>query len=126
MTKALPMTLPADFTWIEAREEDDWAGARLELDGCAVVEVRPCRSGWLVTPVLPDPANPQPNVAVRSVAAGMRWSARWARERIPRLRVLVAQHRGSATPPASAPTPERHPPTAPLYAQLRVCEAIDA
>ncbi len=103
MTKALPMKLPQDFAWVEAQPDDDWMGARLELDGHPVLEVQPCRSGWLVRVVLCDPLNPQPNVAVRSVAAGMRWSARWARNRVSRLRALVAETHWP--PPALQPDP---------------------
>lgn len=105
MTRALPMKLPEDFAWVQSTPEDDWHGARLELDGQAIVEIQPCRSGWLVTVLLPDPDNPQANVAVRSVAAGMRWSARWARSRIGRLRSLVA-----ASHPDAVSTLPRAPP----------------
>lgn len=98
MTKALPMKLPDDFNWIEAPPEAEWEGARLELDGQAILAVQPCRGGWLVTVLMHDPFNPQPNVAVRSVAAGMRWSARWAKGRIHRLRSLAAEARRAASP----------------------------
>jgi len=99
MTRALPMKLPDDFHWVLAQPTDDWVGARLELHGCALIQVQPCRSGWLVNILLPDPDNPQANVAVRSVAAGMRWSARWARDRVGRLRVLVAEQPALVLPP---------------------------
>lgn len=85
------MKLPDDFSWVQALPEDDWSGARLELDGHPVIDVLPCRSGWMVTVRLDDPDNPQANVAVRSVSAGMRWAARWARSRVGRLRVLCAE-----------------------------------
>jgi hypothetical protein len=85
------MKLPEDFAWVQSQPTDGWVGARLELHGCPVIQVQPCRSGWLVRILLADPDNPQANVAVRSVAAGMRWSARWARDRVGRLRVLVDQ-----------------------------------
>ncbi len=114
MTKALPMKLPADFIWVESQPEDDWSGARLELDGCPILQVQPCRSGWLVTVLLPDPLNPQANVAVRSVAAGMRWSARWARSRVGRLRSLVADRQ-------RVPAPLLHSAAAALYR-----ESVDA
>lgn len=103
MTRALPMKLPDDFVWVQSQATDDWVGARLELHGCPVIQVQPCRSGWLVKILLSDPVNPQSNVAVRSVAAGMRWSARWARDRVSRLRVLVAEQ-GDCDPP---PAPDR-------------------
>lgn len=116
MTRALPMKLPDDFSWVLAQSTDDWVGARLELHGCAVIQVSPCRSGWLVQILLTDPLNPQANVAVRSVAAGMRWSARWARERVSRLRVLVEEQPCPAVtrdvaPPRSAVTPLLHQPS---------------
>lgn len=104
MTRALPMKLPEDFNWVLAQSNDDWVGARLELHGCAVIQVSPCRSGWLVQILLADPLNPQANVAVRSVAAGMRWAARWARDRVGRLRVLVDEQ-SCASVTRDAPTP---------------------
>lgn len=91
MTKAVPMKLPDDFQWIEAAPDDDWSGARLDLDGHPVLEVSACRGGWLVVVLMDDPRQPQANVAVRSVPAGMRWSARWALARTDRLRVLAAR-----------------------------------
>ena len=91
MTKAVPMKLPDDFQWIEATPDDDWSGARLDLDGHPILEVSACRGGWLVVVLLDDPRQPQANVAVRSVPAGMRWSARWALARTDRLRVLAAR-----------------------------------
>lgn len=97
MTKAVPMKLPDDFQWIEASPDDDWSGARLDLDGHPVLEVSACRGGWLVVVLMEDPRQPQANVAVRSVSAGMRWSARWALGRTDRLRVLAARR--------NAPTP---------------------
>lgn len=110
MTKAVPMKLPSDFTWVEATSDDAWSGARLLLDGCSVLEIHPLRDGWLVSVQLHDPLNPQANVAVRSVAAGMRWSARWARSRIARLRVLAATERRRAPVPVApiAPLPRPH------------------
>ncbi|WP_141452795.1 hypothetical protein [Pseudoxanthomonas sp. z9] len=105
MTKAVPMKLPADFTWVEATADDTWAGARLMIEGCRVLEIHPCRDGWLVSVRLHDPLNPQANVAVRSVAAGMRWAARWARSRIARLRVLAAGERRHAVAVAPMPLP---------------------
>lgn len=118
MTKAVPMKLPDDFRWVEAAPGDDWSGARLELDGHPVLEVSACRGGWLVVVLLDDPQNPQPNVAVRSVPAGMRWSARWAQSRTERLRVLAAR-RAVARPHAAA-----HPPAA--TREVRAKEALDA
>lgn len=91
MTKAVPMKLPDDFQWVEASPDDDWSGARLDLDGHPVLEVSACRGGWLVVVLMEDPRQPQPNVAVRSVPAGMRWSARWALGRTDRLRALAAR-----------------------------------
>ena len=76
MTKAVPMKLPDDFQWVEATPDDDWSGARLDLDGHPVLEVAACRGGWLVVVLMDDPRQPQANVAVRSIPAGMRWSAR--------------------------------------------------
>jgi len=92
------MKLPDDFVWVQSQATDDWVGARLELHGCPVIQVQPCRSGWLVKILLSDPVNPQSNVAVRSVAAGMRWSARWARDRVGRLRVLVDEPDSGCAP----------------------------
>lgn len=94
------MKLPDDFIWVEALPGEAWIGARLQLDGHDIVEVQPCRSGWLVKVLLDDPDNPQANVAVRSVAAGMRWSARWARSRVSRLRMLITET--TNTPPMDA------------------------
>jgi hypothetical protein len=91
MTKAVPMKLPDDFQWVEAAPDDDWSGARLDLGGHPVLEVSACRGGWLVVVLMDDPRQPQANVAVRSVPAGMRWSARWALGRTDRLRVLAAR-----------------------------------
>lgn len=98
MTKAVPMKLPDDFQWIEAAPDDDWSGARLDLDGHPVLEVSACRGGWLVVVLMDDPRQPQANVAVRSVPAGMRWSARWALSRTDRLRVLAARRHASRQP----------------------------
>ncbi|MBD9478916.1 hypothetical protein [Pseudoxanthomonas sp. PXM02] len=97
------MKLPDDFQWVEAAPDDDWSGARLDLDGHPVLEVSACRGGWLVVVLMDDPRQPQANVAVRSVPAGMRWSARWALARTDRLRVLAARrnaprHLGEARP----------------------------
>lgn len=103
------MKLPEDFAWVQSTPEDDWSGARLVLDGLAIVQIQPCRSGWLVTVLLPDPDNPQANVAVRSVAAGMRWSARWARSRIGRLRSLVAANNRAAVAALPRPKPVPRP-----------------
>ncbi len=131
MTKAVPMKLPSDFTWMEATSDDAWSGARLLLDGCNVLEIHPLRDGWLVSVQLHDPINPQANVAVRSVAAGMRWSARWARSRIARLRVLAAAERRRAMMPmvsiAPVPRPSREPPVATVQAaKPTVHELADA
>lgn len=112
MTKAVPMKLPSDFTWVEATSDDTWTGARLLVDGCCVLEIHPLRDGWLVSVQLHDPLNPQANVAVRSVAAGMRWSARWARSRISRLRVLATAERRRLAPIVPMPRPAVREPAA--------------
>lgn len=109
MTKAVPMKLPDDFQWVEATPDDDWSGARLDLDGHPILEVSACRGGWLVVVLLDDPRQPQANVAVRSVPAGMRWSARWALSRADRLRVLAARRNAQRpvarqTQPSPAPS----------------------
>ena len=96
------MRLPADFSW-EA-QPDGAPGARLELDGHAVLQIRACRSGWLITVLMHDPLHPQPDVAVRSVAAGMRWSARWAHGRISRLRMLAAERASAAQDVSALPS----------------------
>jgi len=105
MTKAVPMKLPDDFQWIEAMPDDDWSGARLDLDGHPVLEVSACRGGWLVVVLMDDPRQPQANVAVRSVPAGMRWSARWALARTDRLRVLAARMKAPRPSGAALPSP---------------------
>lgn len=126
MTKAVPMKLPDDFQWVEATPDDDWSGARLDLDGHPVLEVSACRGGWLVVVLLDDPRQPQANVAVRSVPAGMRWSARWALARTDRLRALAA--RRNAPGPAAGqarPSPLPSPMPRPLpYAREE--EPLDA
>lgn len=108
MTKAVPMKLPDDFQWVEATPDDDWSGARLDLDGHPVLEVSACRGGWLVVVLLDDPRQPQANVAVRSVPAGMRWSARWALARTDRLRALAAR-RNAPGPAAGQARPSLLP-----------------
>lgn len=125
MTKAVPMKLPDDFQWIEATPDDDWSGARLDLDGHPVLEVSACRGGWLVVVLLDDPRQPQPNVAVRSVPAGMRWSARWALSRTDRLRVLAARMKASHPSAATRPSPALSLAARPLpYAREE--ETLDA
>jgi|GEM_PF-2429721 len=133
MTKAVPMKLPSDFTWVEATSDDAWTGARLLLDGCNVLEIHPLRDGWLVSVRLHDPLNPQANVAVRSVAAGMRWSARWARSRIARLRVLAAAERRRVAPapvapvaPMPRPVLREHGPAVPPASRQAMHELADA
>lgn len=103
MTKAIPVQLPDDFSWVEPNDGDDWCGARLELAGRPILQISACRAGWLVTVLLDDPLNPQANVAVRSIPAGMRWSARWARARADRLRVLARRAEARNQPPATRP-----------------------
>ncbi|WP_447940704.1 hypothetical protein [Pseudoxanthomonas mexicana] len=105
MTKAVPMKLPDDFQWVEATPDDDWSGARLDLDGHPVLEVAACRGGWLVVVLMDDPRQPQANVAVRSVPAGMRWSARWALARADRLRVLASRRNALRPVGQAQPSP---------------------
>lgn len=126
MTKAVPMKLPDDFQWIEATPDDDWSGARLDLDGHPILEVSACRGGWLVVVLLDDPRQPQANVAVRSVPAGMRWSARWALARTDRLRVLAARMNAPRPPSGTArPSPALSLAARPLpYAREE--ETLDA
>jgi len=125
MTKAVPMKLPDDFQWIEAMPDDDWSGARLDLDGHPVLEVSACRGGWLVVVLMDDPRQPQANVAVRSVPAGMRWSARWALARTDRLRVLAARMKAPRPSGAARPSPTLSLAARPLpYAREE--ETLDA
>lgn len=125
MTKAVPMKLPDDFQWIEATPDDDWSGARLDLDGHPVLEVSACRGGWLVVVLLDDPRQPQANVAVRSVPAGMRWSARWALARTDRLRVLAARMSAPRPSGTARPSPALSLAARPLpYAREE--ETLDA
>lgn len=125
MTKAVPMKLPDDFQWIEATPDDDWSGARLDLDGHPILEVSACRGGWLVVVLLDDPRQPQANVAVRSVPAGMRWSARWALARTDRLRVLAARMNAPRPSGTALPSPALSLAARPLpYAREE--ETLDA
>ncbi len=125
MTKAVPMKLPDDFQWIEATPDDDWSGARLDLDGHPILEVSACRGGWLVVVLLDDPRQPQANVAVRSVPAGMRWSARWALARTDRLRVLAARMNAPRPSGTARPSPALSLAARPLpYAREE--ETLDA
>ncbi|CAN4277909.1 hypothetical protein LJR125_000770 [Pseudoxanthomonas sp. LjRoot125] len=105
MTKAVPMKLPDDFQWVEATPDDDWSGARLDLDGHPVLEVAACRGGWLVVVLMDDPRQPQANVAVRSIPAGMRWSSRWALARTDRLRVLASRRNALRPVGEAQPSP---------------------
>lgn len=98
MTTANPVKLPECFHWAE--ESDAW---RLYLDDVPVLEIRPQREGWIVHVHLCDAASPQPDVAVRSIAAGMRWGARWAKLRAPQLSAMAARRRASATQLPSPP-----------------------
>ncbi|WP_093301716.1 hypothetical protein [Pseudoxanthomonas sp. CF385] len=109
------MKLPDDFQWVEATPDDDWSGARLDLAGHPVLEVAACRGGWLVVVLMDDPRQPQANVAVRSIPAGMRWSARWALARTDRLRVLASRRNalraagGEVAPPGLVRAPRAQP-----------------
>lgn len=92
MTTANPIKLPGCFHWTEE------AGNRwcLYLDEVPVLEIRQQREGWIVHVYLCDESSPQPDVAVRSIAAGMRWGARWTKQRAPQLAVLAARRRVEA------------------------------
>lgn len=90
MTKPLPIKLPPGFAWIESTEGD--SGARsmaLKLFDRSVLRIIPKRSGWLVVIDLKDPQLPQADVAVHSIAAGMRWAARWVQGRVKRLHAMT-------------------------------------
>ncbi len=90
MTKPLPIKLPPGFEWLETTEEE--SGARsvaLKLLDRSVLRIVPRRSGWLVIIDLKDPQLPQADVAVHSIAAGMRWAARWVQGRVKRLYAMA-------------------------------------
>ena len=90
MTKPLPIKLPPGFDWIETIDDD--GGARsvaLNLFDRSVLRIVPRRAGWLVVVDLKDPQLPQADVAVHSIAAGMRWAARWVQGRVKRLHAIT-------------------------------------
>jgi len=82
------MKLPPGFSW-EGDEENATGPMSLLLEDRQILHIRPQRSGWVVEITMVDPERPQPEVAVRSVAAGMRWSARWVNGRRERLQKLL-------------------------------------
>ena len=92
MSTALPSKLPDCFHWTE---EDGCR--RLFLDNVEVLEVRQQRHGWIVEVHLLDVAQLPQVVAVRSPAAGMRWGARWTKQRASQLTALVALRRRQAS-----------------------------
>lgn len=91
MTYATPCRLPECFQWQEDAER-----RRLFLDGVEVLEVRRRLRGWVVHVHLTDASSPHPEIAVRSIDAGMRWGARWSKLHAARLAALVA-HRQHAS-----------------------------
>lgn len=102
MTKPLPIKLPPGFDWIETIE--DGGGARsvaLNLFDRSVLRIVPRRAGWLVVIDLKDPQLPQADVAVHSIAAGMRWAARWVQGRVKRLHAMTATS-AKAPPPCNS------------------------
>ncbi len=86
MTRAVPCKLPACFRWTEEPDR-----RRLFIEDVQVLEVCPQRRGWIVRVHLQDEAEQQPDVAVPSIDAGMRWGARWSRLRASRLASRAAQ-----------------------------------
>ena len=88
MSTALPSKLPDCFRWTEEEER-----RRLFLDNVEVLEVRRQRHGWVVEVHLLEAAQLPQVVAVRSPAAGMRWGARWTKQRASQLVTLVALRR---------------------------------
>jgi len=89
MAKPVPVKLPPGFNWVEGPEGAGDAAVSLLLHGESVLRIVSRRAGWLVVVDAVDPALPQADVAVHSVAAGMRWSARWANGRAKRLYAMV-------------------------------------
>lgn len=90
MTTPLPIKLPPGFDWIETIDDD--GGARsvaLNLFDRSILRIVPRRAGWLVVIDLKDPQLPQADVAVHSIAAGMRWAARWVQGRVNRLHAMT-------------------------------------
>lgn len=89
MAKPVPVKLPPGFDWVEADNHSGATTVSLLLYGESVLRIVSRREGWLVVVDAVDPALPQADVAVHSVAAGMRWSARWANGRAKRLYAMV-------------------------------------
>ncbi len=85
MTRPVPVKLPPGFVWQEADGSEGPRFVAMQLDGKPILRIVPKRAGWLVVIDLNDPSLPQADVAVHSIAAGMRWSARWANGRAKRL-----------------------------------------
>lgn len=89
MAKPVPVKLPPGFDWVEAPDGAGLPTVSLLLHGESVLRIVSRRAGWLVVVDAVDPTLPQADVAVHSVAAGMRWSARWANGRAKRLYAMV-------------------------------------
>ena len=89
MAKPVPVKLPPGFDWVEAPDGAGITAVSLLLHGESVLRIVSRRAGWLVVVDAVDPALPQADVAVHSVAAGMRWSARWANGRVKRLYAIL-------------------------------------
>jgi hypothetical protein len=89
-----PATLPERFAWAVTPTR-----ARLMLDDVRVLEVRQQRTGWVVEVFLVDQAGQKPSMAVRSLAAGQRWGAQWARQRADYLMALVPARTHAPVPP---------------------------
>ena len=102
MTKAASPRLPERFIWIEEMDR-----RRLFLENVEVLEVRPQLRGWVVQVHLDDPHQRHPIVVVRSSVEGMRWGARWSRQRAPQLAAMVAI-RGRHETPDVAGNPAAH------------------
>ncbi len=98
MSAALPSKLPDCFRWTEEEGR-----RRLFLENVEVLEVRRQRHGWIVEIHLLEAAQPPQVIAVRSLAAGMRWGARWTKQRASQLVALVAIRRRLATRSPSVP-----------------------
>jgi hypothetical protein len=89
-----PATLPQRFAWVVTPTR-----ARLMLDDVRVLEVRQQRTGWVVEVFLVDPSGQKPSMAVRSLAAGQRWGAQWAKRRADYLMALVPERAPEPVPP---------------------------
>jgi len=95
MTYATPCKLPERFRW-----QEDAGRRRLFLDNVEVLEVRQQLRGWIVHIHLADAQRPHPEIAVRSIDAGMRWGARWTKLHAPQLAALAARRHAAAHAPA--------------------------